>query len=102
MGAIAAGVALIAFGSAVKSKISGLQKFQDGGIVGGSSFYGDKILARVNSGELIMNGKQQRALWGMMQGAGSSVLIEQKDIVIEGDKLRIVLDRADKKKSRTS
>jgi hypothetical protein len=29
------------------------QKFETGGIVGGA-FYGDKILARVNSGEMIV------------------------------------------------
>jgi hypothetical protein len=31
--------------------------FANGGIVDGSSYYGDKLLARVNSGEMILNGK---------------------------------------------
>jgi hypothetical protein len=35
-------------------------KFETGGIVGGA-FYGDKILARVNSGEMIANSEQQNA-----------------------------------------
>lgn len=45
-----------AFGAAewIKS-----QKFAQGGIVGGSSYSGDNVLARVNSGELILNMAQQ-------------------------------------------
>lgn len=41
-------------------------KFQDGGIVGGSSFVGDNIIARVNSGEMILNTEQQKKLFGMI------------------------------------
>jgi lipopolysaccharide export system protein LptA len=36
--------------------------FATGGIVGGSSFFGDRITANVNSGEMILNGRQQRQL----------------------------------------
>lgn len=35
------------------------QKFAEGGIVGGTSYSGDNVLARVNSGELILNMAQQ-------------------------------------------
>lgn len=38
-------------------------KFADGGIVGGSSYSGDKLIARVNSGEMILNGRQQKNLF---------------------------------------
>jgi hypothetical protein len=31
-----------------------------------SSYYGDKILARVNSGELVLNSDQQSKLYGQM------------------------------------
>lgn len=63
LGAIATIVATVA------SIFSSLPKFADGGIVGGSSFYGDKLLARVNSGEMILNKKQQAALYGMTGGS---------------------------------
>ena len=35
------------------------QKFAQGGIVGGTSYSGDNVIARVNSGELILNMAQQ-------------------------------------------
>lgn len=63
LGAIATIIATVA------SIFSSLPKFADGGIVGGSSFYGDKLLARVNSGEMILNKKQQAALYGMTGGS---------------------------------
>jgi hypothetical protein len=31
--------------------------FADGGIVAGNSFHGDKLVARVNAGEMILNNK---------------------------------------------
>lgn len=49
----------------VSSIFSSLPKFESGGIVGGSSFFGDKLLARVNSGEMILNRKQQKRLYDM-------------------------------------
>lgn len=63
LGAIATIIATVA------SIFSSLPKFADGGIVGGSSFYGDKLLARVNSGEMILNKKQQASLYGMTGGS---------------------------------
>lgn len=42
--------------------------FANGGIVGGTSMSGDKLLARVNSGEMILNKSQQTRLFGMLNG----------------------------------
>jgi hypothetical protein len=36
----------------------------------GLSYYGDKILARVNSGELVLNTDQQSKLYGQMNSGG--------------------------------
>lgn len=49
------------------STFASFPKFADGGIVGGSSYFGDKLLARVNSGELILNQKQQESLYHMTE-----------------------------------
>lgn len=37
--------------------------FKDGGIVGGSSYYGDKVIARLNSGEMVLSKRQQTNLF---------------------------------------
>lgn len=97
-GAIAAGVAMIAFGALLKSS---LPKFADGGIVGGTSYYGDKILARVNSGEMIANDKQQARIWAAMNaGSAPAVAVLSGDFKIKGNDLELVLDRTKKKKNR--
>lgn len=46
-----------------------VQGFENGGIVGGSSFTGDRIGARVNSGEMILNRQQQSQLFAMANGS---------------------------------
>jgi hypothetical protein len=42
--------------------------FATGGIVGGTDFSGDKRIARVNSGEMILNSSQQARLFDMANG----------------------------------
>lgn len=42
--------------------------FASGGIVPGSSYSGDKVSANVNSGEMILNARQQRELWETANG----------------------------------
>lgn len=46
--------------------------FADGGIVKGSSYHGDSILARVNAGEMILNTSQQAALYRSLKNGGVS------------------------------
>lgn len=46
--------------------IGTLKRFETGGIVGGSSTMGDKQLVRVNSGEMILNSRQQSHLFNML------------------------------------
>ena len=62
--AIAAGVAAVV---AALAMISGA--FAEGGIVGGNSPTGDRLLARVNSGEMILNAQQQARLFKLANGA---------------------------------
>lgn len=58
--AIAAGVA------AVLAALATIGKFASGGIVGGNSPVGDRLFARVNSGEMILNKRQQNRLWSFI------------------------------------
>lgn len=48
-----------------------LAAFADGGIVGGGSLYGDRLLVRVNTGEMILNGKQQKRLFNLLDKGGA-------------------------------
>ena len=99
--ALVAGIAAIALGTIIQNQVSGIGGFADGGIVGGTSFYGDKILARVNSGELVLNNKQQKNLYGQLNtGAGTTNVVLGGGFEIEGSKLRLVLDRTDKQNNR--
>ena len=50
---IAAIASIVATITALFASIAG--KFADGGIISGGSFHGDKLLARVNAGEMILN-----------------------------------------------
>lgn len=61
-GAVAIGAAIMA---AVLAFADG---FTTGGIVPGNSFSGDHVLARVNSGEMILNGAQQARLFDIANG----------------------------------
>jgi len=55
-----------------------MKGYAGGGIVGGSSFNGDKIPARLNSGEMVLNKTQQSKLWNTINfgttGQGSNVI----------------------------
>ena len=85
--------------SGVLAAFAAIPKFETGGIVGGSSFYGDKILARVNSGELILNTSQQAKLYNALQDGGSSGGVVGK-VTIKGSDLQLALERTNNTKNR--
>ena len=90
--AIAGGVALIAAASAARSYISkGGEGFAEGGLIGGNSFTGDKLLAPVNSGEVVLNTGQQNELLRMANGMGGGG--GQLTARVSGKDLLFVLDR---------
>ena len=93
----AAAAAAIAFGLANVAKITGLA-FQQGGIVPGNQFEGDRVLARVNSGELILNRGQQENLFnainsGNLGGSGTATNVTVNVSSITGDIPQRSLDR---------
>lgn len=87
----------------VLSAFLAIPKFETGGIVGGSSLYGDKILARLNSREMILNQNQQKNLYGMINPAvtAQDMIVQlMGGFEIDGSKLRLVLNRTDAKNNR--
>lgn len=68
--------AVAALGAVVATAISAanktnIQRFANGGIVGGTSFTGDRVSAQVNSGEMILNKSQQANLFRIANGGGT-------------------------------
>ncbi|OCK44383.1 hypothetical protein BA195_06815 [Tenacibaculum soleae] len=106
--AIAAGVALVAVGaiiSGIASQFSGggndAGAFANGGVVGGNSPIGDKLFARVNSGEMILNTSQQRNLNNMISPASQMLeVVLGGQITADAGKLQFVLDKYNTKKQR--
>lgn len=77
-------VQMLAVISAIKSATSG---YANGGVIGGSSFAGDNLLARVNSGEMILNSSQQRNLFHLLDNGGALGGAGQVEFVLKGQDL---------------
>lgn len=93
--AISAGVAstIAAFAS--------FPAFATGGIVGGNSTVGDHNLVRVNSGEMILNGRQQKNLFNLLNGNGGIASGNgQVEFKIKGTELVGVLNNYSNKKGK--
>ena len=89
-GALAIGAAI---GLAVMAFVGA---FASGGIVPGNSFSGDNVVARVNSGEMILNGAQQARLFDIANGdnpgaaSGANAVINQTINVGNGTDLAAI------------
>ena len=68
---VGAALAVAAIAS-VLAALANVPKYATGGVIGGSSFFGDNMIARVNSGEMILNQSQQGKLFSMINNGGSS------------------------------
>ena len=94
--AISAGVA------AVVAALS--TTFADGGIFGGAGTVGDLNIARVNKGEMILNGTQQSRLFNLLNGQGgySEIMAGGNDVkfIIKGKNLEGVRTNYYKRQSR--
>lgn len=63
--------------------------FDTGGIIGGTSYKGDKLTAQVSSGEMILNKAQQRNLLAIAGGGGAPSVTA---IEIRGDKMVLLIN----------
>lgn len=67
--------------------------FAEGGIVGGTSWSGDRLPVRVNSGEMILNTRQQRRLFALLNAPGRAMLADTRRAMAGAD-LRGLADLA--------
>lgn len=78
-----------------------IPKFANGGIIQGGPSSGDKILARVNAGEMILNRTQQASLFNLLDG-GVNVNNSGGDVKfrIEGEALVGLLNKYSRRQGR--
>jgi hypothetical protein len=82
----------------IVSAIKSAGAFADGGIIGGSSFSGDRLYARVNSGEMILNTSQQARLFNMLNGSSyASNRTNKLEFKLKGSTLKAVTTNYDKR-----
>ena len=70
--------------------MSAVGAFADGGIVGGGNLYGDKVLARLNGGEMVLNRTQQAKLFRIIESGNignQSASVSQVNWKIKGSDL---------------
>ena len=90
--------AIASTSAALAAAFAAIPQFSNGGVVGGSSKTGDKVLARLNSGELVLNRGQQSTLFNLLNGKGG--VNGNVSFEIKGDKLVGVLNNYGKKISK--
>lgn len=79
---------------------SAVGAYAGGGIIQGASTHGDQLFARVNAGEMILNGSQQARLFNILDGAGATNNSGgQVEFKISGSTLKGVLRNYDNKMS---
>lgn len=87
--------------AAVATTIATIKGFADGGIIEGSSYHGDRIVARLNAGEMVLNRKQQANLFRALDNGISSNAVGGKvEFEIKGSTLKGVLKNYDNKMNK--
>lgn len=81
--------------------MANLPKFEQGGIVPGGMYTGDKVLARVNSGEMILNKSQQNNLYNAINsGSREETIHITGKLIGSGSSLVAVVDNYARKQER--
>lgn len=79
--------------------------FAEGGIIYGGSQLGDQMVAKVNSGEMIINGKQQQNLWKAIStgnlGGNTENTVTVTNVRVKGSDLYLALKNYSKVKSKS-
>ena len=89
--------------SAVLGLMAAIPKFAGGGVVQGGTSINDLQLARVNAGEMILNGSQQKRLWNAINSDRLGGNFSGKRIVgvLRGSNLYLLLENYKKQTKKT-
>ena len=93
---------LVSMVSQIKQLTAG--GYAEGGIIPGNSFAGDKVMAMVNSGEMILNTHQQKNLFDMLNGiTGTGIASSKIELTgkIRGKDLLLVQQNYNKLNAKT-
>lgn len=86
--------------AAVATTIATIKGFADGGIIEGSSYHGDRIVARLNAGEMVLNRKQQANLFRALDNGIATNVGGKVEFEIKGSTLKGVLKNYDNKMNK--
>lgn len=89
--------------TAVIAAFASIPKNANGGIIGGNSFVGDNVLIRANSGEMILNKRQQANLFNLLDngyGTKGNITNGNVEFRIQGKELVGVLQAYNNKTSK--
>lgn len=86
--------------AAIVGQVKSMGSFANGGIIGGGSTHGDMLTAQVNAGEMILNSKQQKRLFNMLDGNVITNNGGEVTFKIEGSTLKGVLTNYDNKRNK--
>ena len=94
---------IVATLGSVFASLQSIHGFANGGVISGSTSIGDYNIAKVNSGEMILNGTQQARLFHLLNSSGFSNIEEETSEVefkISGDTLVGLLNNYNRKNRR--
>lgn len=84
--------------ASVLAALVNIPKFATGGIVPGGSFIGDKVPVLANSGEMILNNKQQSNLFSMLdKGSSNNAVVSFSESRVRGSDIYLSLSNYMKK-----
>ncbi len=68
---------------AMIASIKNMGSYATGGVIGGNSYSGDRLTAHVNSGEMILNARQQARLFKLASGGITPVMAAPRPVVVQ-------------------
>lgn len=95
---VGAALAVAAAAAVAAALMTNMNKYEKGGIVAGSSYSGDKVTARLNSGEAVLTRSQQATLFNAIASGNLGGGVSNVQFRIKGSDLISVMDNEKNKR----